>query len=138
MSHLQKFKKNLISRTKLLYKWDLFNNANIHQYIDGHSNIVMLVKTENNWCLGAYSQAAFKPNSITNQTGLLISFHNHLIFSNTKKAIIYDENEIIFGNYDLKIKSGDSKISSNFASLGSFYDNQGYGVHAMLGQGKNR
>lgn len=88
--------------------------------------------------MGAYSQTAFKPNSLTNQPGLLISFHNQLVFKNTKKAIIYDENEVIFGNYDLKIRSGESKITSNFASLGSFYDNQGYGVHALLGEGKNR
>ena len=50
----------MIQRTKLLYKWDRFNQANIHRYIDGKNNVVMLIKTHKNWCLGAYTQAAFK------------------------------------------------------------------------------
>ena len=60
VSMLQEFKNNMIERTKLLYRWDRFNQTNIHKYIDGKNNIVLLIKTSKDWCLGAYSQTAFK------------------------------------------------------------------------------
>jgi hypothetical protein len=46
-------------------------------------------------------------------------------FKNSKKAIIYDESEVIFGNYDLRLKNNDSKLVSNFASNASFYEWKG-------------
>ena len=36
------------------------------------------------------------------------------------------------------MKGGDKKVTSNFGSIGSFYDHKGYGVHDLLGEGKNR
>ena len=84
-------RKDLIERTRLLYRWDRFNTVNIHRYIDNHPNIVLLIQTEKDYCIGAYSQAPFKTQTISNQPGLLISFNNQMIFKNNKKAIIYDE-----------------------------------------------
>jgi hypothetical protein len=54
-------------------------------------------------------------------------------FKNSKKAIIYDESEVIFGNYDLRLKNNDSKLVSNFASNASFYELKGETVHSLLG-----
>ena len=45
---------------------------------------------------------------------------------------------MIFGNYDLRVKAGDKKVTSNFGSIGCFYDHKGYSVHCLLGEGKNR
>ena len=90
ISFLQRQKTNLISRTRLLYKFDRFNHTNIHRYIDGHPYIIFLIKTEKGNCLGAYSQGVFKPNSITNLPGFLISFNSSTVFQNVKKAIVYD------------------------------------------------
>ena len=135
---LQKFRKNIIQKTKLLYRWDKFNEVNIHKYIDNRPNIILLIKTDQKACLGAYSQSGFKEKVLSNQPGLLVSLNNQQIFKNTKKAVIYDEHEVIFGNYDLRVKAGDHKVSSNFGSIGSFYDNRGYNVTVLLGEGKNR
>jgi hypothetical protein len=121
VSFLQKLRKKLITRSRLLYKWDKMNNINIHRYVDGHSNLVLLLKTDKNKHIAAYTQAAFKPNVLSNQLGVLISLDNQLTFRNAKKAIIYDEDELIFGNYELKVKAGDHKATSNFGAIGCFY-----------------
>lgn len=135
---LQQQQKAMISRSRLLYKWDHINNANMHRYIDGHPHLMILIKTEKGFYIGAYSHGAFRHRSISNQFGLLISFNNQLVFRNIKKSIVYDENEVIFGNYDLRIKAGDNKVTSNFGLPGSFYDNAGYYASTLLGEGKNR
>jgi hypothetical protein len=118
---LQSHERNAIHQTKLLYRWDPLNNTNFHRYIDGFQNILLLVRTTNDCLIGAYSESAFKPKTISNLRGLLISFAGHLCFKNVKKAIIYDENDIIFGNEELKIKHGENKVHSNFAANGAFY-----------------
>ena len=42
-----------------------------------------------------------------------------------KKAITYDEFYIIFGNSELRIKSQENKLFSNFGLTSSFYDSKG-------------
>ena len=138
VSTIQKFRKNIIQKTKLLYRWDKLNEVNIHRYIDNNSNILLLIKTTKNTLLAAYSQSGFKEKVLSNQPGLLISLTNQQIFKNTKKAVIYDEHEVIFGNYDLRVKAGDSKVTSNFGSIGSFYENRGNNVTILFEEGKNR
>ena len=138
VSTIQKFRKNIIQKTKLLYRWDKLNEVNIHRYIDNNSNILLLIKTTKNTLLAAYSQSGFKEKVLSNQPGLLISLTNQQIFKNTKKAVIYDEHQVIFGNYDLRVKAGDSKVTSNFGSIGSFYENRGNNVTILFEEGKNR
>lgn len=47
--------KNAINHTRLLYRWDPFNTANVHKYIDGVPNIVVVIRTEANHLIGAFS-----------------------------------------------------------------------------------
>lgn len=92
VSNLQKHQRAMITRTRLIYRWDLINTANIHRYIDGHPRVMVLIKTEKGQHIGAYSQGAFRHRSISNQFGLLMSFENEVVFRNVKKSIVYDEN----------------------------------------------
>ena len=98
--------RHLIGSTKLLYRWDRYNKTNIHHYIDGHAPIAMLIRTDKGQCIAAYSQGGFKPHVISNQPGLLMSLTNGVTFKNIKKSLIYDNEEVIFGNYDLRVKAG--------------------------------
>lgn len=83
--------------------------------------------------IAAYTEGAFKPKTISNRDGLLINMNKQKAFVNTKKAIVYDENEVIFGNYDLKLKNGDPKLFSNFGTNNSFYEYKGENVNSLLG-----
>lgn len=122
---LQRHNKNAIVRTKFIYKMDYYNTTNIHRYIDGLPHLLFLIRVENGQVIAAYSQGAFKAKTISNRDGLLINLNNQKVFTNSRKAIVYDEVEVIFGNFDLRLRVGDSKLFSNFASNNSFYNNQG-------------
>ena len=44
-----------IKRTKLIYKYDVYNKINVHQYIDGLPHLVFIIKTEGEYLIAAYS-----------------------------------------------------------------------------------
>lgn len=104
---------------------DHYNTTNIHKYVDGIPHLALIIRTDHGELIAAYSEGAFKAKAISNRDGLLINLTNQKVFVNTKKAIVYDETELIFGNYDLKIKNGDNKLMSNFAGNNSFYEYKG-------------
>ena len=95
---LQGLQNNAIAQTKLLYRMDPLNPVNPHRYIDGHPHTLLLIRTEGGAVLGAYSEGAFRPKAISNHRGLILALTQRRAFHNVRKAIIYDENEIIFGN----------------------------------------
>lgn len=68
----------------------MYNTTNIHRYIDGIPHLLILIKTDHGQMIAAYSEGAFKTKTISNKDGLLINITNARVFSNTKKAIIYD------------------------------------------------
>ena len=103
---------------------DPLNPTNAHRYIDGISNIVILIRTDIGQLLAAYSEGCFKSKVMSNKRGILMNLTAGRAFHNTKKAIIYDETDIIFGNNDLKLRNGDPKLFSNFATPASFYESK--------------
>jgi hypothetical protein len=117
---------------------DYYNTVNIHKYIDGLPHLLLLIRTEHGQAIAAYSQGAFKPKTISNRDGLLINLNSQKVFPNSRKAIVYDEVEVIFGNFDLRLRAGESKLFSNFASNNSFYECKGESINSLLGEGKNR
>ena len=44
------------------------------------------------------------------------------------KALTYDEYYIIYGNSEIRIKSLETKVFSNFGVKNGFYDSRGHGV----------
>lgn len=54
------------------------------------------------------------------------------------KGVTYDEYFLIFGNSELRIKSGDLQIFSNFGVNNSYFDTRGLTVDTLLGHGKDR
>ncbi len=117
---------------------DSLNPTNLHRYIDGHSHILVLIRTDIGQLIGAYSEGAFKSKVMSNKRGMLLNLTSGRVFHNTKKAIIYDETDIIFGNNDLKLRNGDPKLFSNFATPASFYESKSETINSLLGEGKIR
>lgn len=87
---LQNLLKNIIVRTRLVCRMDPINPTNMHRYIDGLSNIVILIRTDIGQLIGAYSEGCFKSKAISNKRGILMNLTSGRAFHNTKKAIIYD------------------------------------------------
>lgn len=50
--------------------------------------------------------------------------------------MVYDEYYLIYGNSEIRLKSGESKIFSNFGINNAYFNNRGDKVNMMLGQGK--
>jgi hypothetical protein len=54
-----------------------------------------------------------------------------------KRSIAYDDFFVIFGNSEIRIKSLEKKIFSNFGLSTSYYRHNGDGVTALLGGGRS-
>lgn len=68
--------------------------------------------------------------------GLIISINNRQVFElmeANKKAVSYDDMYVIFGNSELRIRSGNNMLYSNFGILNSFYKNRGMKAGVLLG-----
>lgn len=52
-----------------------------------------------------------------------------------KRAITYDDYYVIFGNSEIRIKSMEDKVFSNFGINNSYYDCKGEKVTVLLGGG---
>lgn len=50
--------------------------------------------------------------------------------------ITYDDYYIIFGNSEIRLKSLESKVFSNFGIANGYFENRGMGVETLLGQNK--
>ena len=72
--------------------------------------------------------------------GLLLSLWNQETFEviQGRKAVTYDDFFMIFGNSELRIKSQDVKVFSNFGINNGHFDSRGHKVEAFLGEGRDR
>lgn len=132
--HLQKLQKSPIIRTRLLYKFDTKNKTNFHEYIDNQYNLLLIAKTvDDAYIVGYYSGKYCE--SIMTDPGLLISLHNNEVFQlntpesnpgkqTTYKAMQYDKYYAIFGNAEIRIKTGENKVFSNFGIMNSYYNHR--------------
>jgi hypothetical protein len=59
--------------------------------------------------------------------GILVSMTNRFAYScrATKRAIAYDDFFLIFGNSELRIRSGETVLFSNFGIANGYYENRG-------------
>ena len=123
-------------KTKLLYKFDPFNKANFHQYIDKHRHIVFIFKTIYGKIGAAYSEHCFDPSGTKKGNALLLSLWNKKVFNILKhaKGVTYDEYHMIFGNSELKIKSLETKLFCNLGSEYGYFMSRGAKVQDFTGE----
>lgn len=59
--------------------------------------------------MAGYSEGAFAPKMVSDKDALLLSLNNQKTFrlgENNRRAITYDEYYLIFGNSELRLRSG--------------------------------
>ena len=117
--------RQTIRKTSLLYRMDSLNKNNIHRYVDNHPNLMLLLKLENGWICGGYSESSFYPKMISDKDGIIFSVSAQECFqlkTQNKRAITYDDFFIIFGNSELRVKTQEGKLFSNFGINAAYYD----------------
>lgn len=130
-----------IARTKLIYRYDLFNKNNIHEYIDQREQLVVIVRLVNGFTFGAWTEGSFRSKEVSKRDGLIFSVTNRKVFELLKsncKAITYDDYFVIFGSSELRLKTQDTKVFSNFGINNAYYHSHGKNVDVLLGSGKDR
>lgn len=111
--------------TKLLYRCDLENKKSFHHYIDGHNNVVLLVKLQNGRVIVGYSMGALSKDATT-EGGLIISIDELKAFPlvKGKRSLTYDEFFFIYGNSEMRIKQGEMMFFTNFGIGTAHYNSR--------------
>ena len=140
VSQVQAIKQRPVSETVLLYRTDSLNGTSFHKYIDRVPDIVLIVKTRAGIVFGAYSESPLEPDRKADKRSFIMSITNQKVFPviEGKLAMIYDHHHLIFGNSEIKIRSGESKLLSNFGINNGFFNSKGGCVDDLLGEGKAR
>jgi hypothetical protein len=100
---------------------------------------VAIFKTIYGKLIAGYSEEAFDAGGIIRGHGILFSLWGRKAFElREKRAISYDDYFLILGNSELRIKTGEYRLFSNFGIANSYYNNRGEKVHALLGEDKER
>lgn len=72
----------------------------------------------------------------SDRQGLIMSLNNRKVYApleRNKRSIVYDEYFVIWGNSEIRIKSQEKKVFSNFGLNNSYYKNNGDKVNMLLG-----
>ena len=117
---------------------DSQNKNNLHNYIDGIPNIVVIVRMENGQTVIAYSEPAFKKNmgNIDGRPGMILGLRNRRVLTvklqktspqnrTEPRPITWDENYIIWGNTDLRIRMNDTEFYSNYSTANCSFEERG-------------
>ena len=125
--------------TSLLYRCDPENKKSFHHYIDGHSNIVLLIKLQNSRVIAGYSIGALSKEAST-EGGLILSIDEEKAFSlsRNKRSLTYDEFFLIYGNSELRIRQGEMMFFSNFGIGAGFYNSRRESYEVLNGRGERR
>ena len=125
-----------IKDSKMIYSYDPLNTTNIHRYIDLKEHIVLVIKLINNYCIAGYYQGAFRPKVHADRQGLIMSLENRKVYlpvERNRRSIVYDDYFVIWGNSEIRVKTQEKKVFSNFGLNNSYYKNNGEKVDMFLG-----
>jgi hypothetical protein len=137
---IEKYQKRNIVKTRILFKYDKKSNTNFHHYVDGYKNVVLIVRTASGMFVAGYSESSFNSKESASKGGMLLSLSNQKSYELLPKmrALTYDDYYLIFGNSELRIKSLENKVFSNFGMASGYYNRRGDSVDSFLGEGTSR
>ena len=121
---------------KYLFFLCRFNKNKFHSYIEGYPHLVVIVRLTKERVIAGYLNMPFLkgPNYHGDQALLMMPTEQNLFhLKEGHKAFTYDDYYLIIGNSELRIKTNDKKIFSNFGILNSFFENQGKKADYFLG-----
>ena len=124
VNELEKSKNKKIVRTRLIYKLDAINLINFHKYIDDIPNLIIIIKVTEGVYVAGYTNMPFRKKD-HGDSALILSLQNRTVFKLKQmgKAITYDDFYLIFGNSEIRIKSLEKKIFSNFGIANGYFKN---------------
>lgn len=128
-----------VERTKPLFRFDELNKTNFHKYVDGYENILAVIQLSSGGLLACFTTTAFAPGNKGND-GIIMVIQNEECFHLKEgcRAITYDDFYLIFGNSEIRIKSGEKSIFSNFGISNGYYECRNKTVDALFSEGKNK
>jgi hypothetical protein len=126
----------VVKGSKVLYRMDLLNSTNFHKYFDNKPNILLIVLLKNGYTIAAFSEEAFSEKMQLNKRGLISSLTNRKTFRSFKRAACFDRSHIIFGNSEIRILNGKSRVFSNIGISNGYYENTDSQVNIILGEGR--
>ena len=89
--------------------------------------------------LACYTNHPFKPQCIGEDAFIMaLNTGNTYELKKGARAISYDEYYLLFGNSEIRLRSGESLIFSNFGIANSNFDNKNQSVDALFGEGKDK
>ena len=141
LSSLEERTNSKVKGTRLVYRWDPKNKVNFHKYIDKVGQLVVIVRLINGYTIAAWSEGGFSPSTTPSHDGLLLSLTNRKVFrllQANHRAVAYDDFFLIFGNSELRLKTGEKGVFSNFGVQNAFYNCSGEKVGTLLGAGTER
>ena len=131
--------KQVVSGTKLLYKYDSQNQVDFHSQIDNVESILVVVETKNT-IIGGYYAGCIGEKEPSGKSSFLFSVKERDFFPciAPKHAVTYDKSSIIFGSSELKITPANKHIFSNFAFMTSYFDKKNKTLTRFLREGEER
>lgn len=122
-----------IAKSKLLYKFDPLNQTNVHKYIDDIQSLLCIIKTKCATIAGYYPGALTEKETTLDKGGLIVSVDNNQSYrlqerknatDRVYRGMVYDKYFIIFGNSEIRVKSGDRVLFSNFGVNNSYFNSR--------------
>jgi hypothetical protein len=114
--------------TQLLYRFDPLNPTNFHNYIDNLDNLLIVLELANGTVLAGFSVFPIDPQRTERPgKGLLMSITDEKVYrvrEDPKLPVMpFDSYYYILGNAEIRLKSQEKKIFSNFGIANSTFDN---------------
>jgi hypothetical protein len=109
----------------------------------------MIIRTEKALLASFYS-GELTDKAVMTDEGLIISLTNETYYAlntaknnprkdpkdkRTMRGMVYDKFYYIIGNAEVRVKSGENTLFSNFGIAASYFDNRRDRVDALLGEG---
>jgi hypothetical protein len=115
----------------------------VHKYIDGHRGLLCLASLKNGWVVGGFYSGALVKGGDLLEKGLIFNLTCNEVFrlkekssaSDNKKyrGMTYDDYYVIFGNAELRFKTGLTEVLSNLGVNSGYYDSQGNRHQILFG-----
>lgn len=89
--------------------------------------------------LACYTNKPFKPQCVGEDAFIMaVNTGNLYEVKKGRRAISYDEYYILFGNSEIRMRTGENLIFSNFGIPNTSFDHKGNSVDALFGEGNNK
>lgn len=114
--------------SRFVYKYDPLNQINFHQYFDKVENLISFIKLTNGTVIGGFTVYPIDEKNVMKPgKGFLfnLSYKKAYFLRNDPKlpVVSYDSYYYLFGNAEIRLKSQERKVFSNFGIANSTFDN---------------